>query len=95
MAKLKHLTTLENWYFVTTSLRKPLRLFERPSNANIFLDVLFARLNDGDFRVDEFVAMPDHVHFIVIPIRKHLSRIVGEIKRGTTRIVNSKDGIFQ
>lgn len=93
MAKLKHIESPYYWYFITTTLCKPLRLFEKTSNTEIVINTLHTRLQNGGFRLDEFVIMPDHIHLILIPMEKSLSRIMGEIKRGTARLINKAENI--
>jgi len=93
MAKLKHFEISENWYFITSTLLNQLRLFKRPECAEIALNVLQARLKDGRFRLDEFIIMPDHMHLIIIPMDVSISRVVGEIKRGISRLINMYENI--
>ena len=93
MPKLRHYSEVDSWYFITTTLRSPLKLFSNPANSDILLNVIANRLADQSFNLDEFVIMPDHFHAIIIPRTKQLADIIKEIKRGSARLINIREGI--
>jgi putative transposase len=65
-----HLSPLrpDQTYFVTSSTRQKLPLFQVEATAELFIDQLLQYRDAGKFLVHEFVVMPDHFHLLFTPL---------------------------
>ena len=57
----------ERIFFVTTVTAQRRPLFQDDHAVRLFLNTLFAYRDRNIFQLYEFVAMPDHVHLILLP----------------------------
>ena len=67
-------------YFITAATFQRSRLFHKEPMVGLFLDVLF-HYRDKNYRLHEFVLMPDHFHLLISPILS-LERSLQLIKGG-------------
>jgi REP-associated tyrosine transposase len=82
-------------FFVTTSTYNRRRLFQAPTNAELFIETLQHYRRAGHYKLHAFVVMPDHVHFILTPQVIALERAVGFIKGGFSHRLGSKTPVWQ
>jgi len=71
MIRLSQLYAATDWnvYFVTagTFARRP--LFQTERVAKLFFETIFHHRSAGNYRLHEFVVMPDHYHLLLTPAR--------------------------
>jgi len=71
MIRLSQLYAASAWniYFVTagTFARRP--LFQTDRVARLFFETIFHHRSAGNYRLHEFVVMPDHFHLLLTPAR--------------------------
>jgi putative transposase len=82
-------------FFVTTSTHDRRRLFQVDANARLFIETLQHYRRERKYKLHAFVAMPDHVHFILTPQEITLERAVGMIKGGFSHRLASKFPVWQ
>jgi putative transposase len=66
------ITESNRTFFATTRTSMSRRLFQSERNANLLVDVLRSCVAAKDFKLHDFVIMPDHVH-LLITVDEHLS----------------------
>jgi putative transposase len=54
-------------YVLTTVAYQRRRVFQRDTNAEVFIATLFRYRDAGTFQIHAFVVMPDHVHILLTP----------------------------
>ena len=54
-------------YALTAVTHQRRRLFQRATNAELFIATLFRYRDAGKFQLHAFVVMPDHVHILLTP----------------------------
>ena len=83
--KWKNYNHENSLYFVTTTIRDFVPLFEDENIVSIILDSwMFLRLNKG-LDLYAYVIMPEHVHFIAKSEQVKINTLVGDFKRFTSR----------
>jgi putative transposase len=88
-------TTAEGTFFITTITYNRRRLFQLPSNAELFLETLQHYRAEGAYKLHAFVIMPDHVHLLLTPNAKTISQTMNLIKGGLSRRIASKFPVWQ
>ncbi len=66
-----------------------MRLFQRTTNAELFISTLFRYRNGRRFLLHGFVVMPDHVHLLLSPSAT-LEQTVGLLKGGYSFAVRQR-----
>jgi putative transposase len=66
------ITESNRTFFATTRTSMSRRLFQSERNANLLIDVLRSCVATKEFKLHDFVIMPDHVH-LLITVDEHLS----------------------
>lgn len=70
-------------YFVTACAHMHQNLFQRKQTAELMVKTIFHYRDAGEFRVHEYVVMPDHIHLLIsVDDPATLSRAVQLIKGG-------------
>src|SRR5205085_2183005 len=69
-------------YFITANCYEKKSLLQSDRMASLFIEVLLAYRDQGNFLVHEFVAMPDHFHGLITPSGVTLERSMKLIKGG-------------
>jgi putative transposase len=88
--------TTAGTYFVTSATYNRRRLFQVPSNAEVFIDTLQHYRRAGHYKLRAFVVMPDHIHLLITPGETtSLERVIGLIKGGFSHRVGSKFPVWQ
>ena len=78
-------------YHVTSKINRDENIFEEKEFAEIFLEVVRLAKNIYDFDLRNFCVMPDHIHFLIKPIKNsNLSRIMQWIKSVFAKIFNKR-----
>lgn len=89
MARLRRLVPGGRIFFVTTNLQRGLPLFT-PAERDLLCDCLATIQKQRQFQLAGFVAMPDHLHLLVLPAAEDtISALVQELKYLTSRKVNA------
>jgi len=73
--------TTNSTYFITASVFSKKCLFQSPSAADLFVEVLYHYRGQDKYLLHEFVVMPDHFHLIITPAET-LERSLQLIKGG-------------
>ena len=82
-------------YFVTSRTYNHRRVFQKPANAELFLETLQHYRREGRYKLHAFVVMPDHIHLIITPQDLALERVMQLIKGGFSRSLPSNFPIWQ
>jgi len=70
-------------YFVTASAYMHQNLFQRHESANLLLDTIFRYRDAGEFLLQEFVVMPNHIHLLLSVDDDHaIGRAMQMVKGG-------------
>jgi len=85
---IKHIHIKEYPYFVTTTTGK-VDLFSNSKFADNLLSCIYYGRRNGWYLLLSFVIMPDHLHIIVVPLKKNISEIMKSIKGYSARFINS------
>jgi putative transposase len=88
-------TAATGTFFITTITYNRRRLFQVPANAELFLETLQHYRTQGAYELHAFVVMPDHVHLLLTPNAKTISKVMNLIKGGFSRHLASKFPIWQ
>ena len=54
-------------YAITILTHQRHRIFQRTANAELMIETLFRRRDQGRFLLHAFVVMPDHIHVLIAP----------------------------
>jgi putative transposase len=60
-----HIFSQKRTFFVTTKTSLGRHLLQSERNANLLIEVLRSGVAAREFRLDDFVIMPDHVHLLI------------------------------
>lgn len=82
-------------FFVTSGTYNRRRLFQIPTNAELFVATLQHYRAEGHYKLHAFVVMPDHIHLLLTPQVVTLERAVGLIKGGFSHRLASKLPVWQ
>jgi putative transposase len=82
-------------FFITTATYNRRRLFQVPTNAELFVATLQHYRAEGHYELHAFVVMPDHIHLLLTPQAIALERAVGLIKGGFSHRFASKLPVWQ
>jgi putative transposase len=82
-------------FFITSCTFNRLPFFQKPANAELFLETLQHYRRLGNYLLHDFVVMPDHVHLLLTPQRITLERTVQLVKGGFSHRVASKLPVWQ
>ena len=82
-------------FFITSGTYNRRRLFQIPTNAELFVATLQHYRAEGHYKLHAFVVMPDHVHLLLTPQAITLERAVGLIKGGFSHRLASKFPVWQ
>ncbi|MBI2683334.1 MAG: transposase [Acidobacteriales bacterium] len=66
-------------FFVTANIESKRRLLQSDRSAELFIEVLLAYRDAGEYLLHEFTVMPNHIHVLLTPVGK-VSRAVSLIK---------------
>jgi REP-associated tyrosine transposase len=70
-------------YFVTACAHMHRNLFQRRDTAELMVATIFRYRDAGEFRVHEYVVMPNHIHLLVTPSpNSSIARVMQLIKGG-------------
>ena len=72
----------ERTFFVTSSIAQKRRLLQSIRAAELFIDTLYDYRAKGNYRLHEFVVMPDHFHLLLTVTELSIERAVQLIKGG-------------
>ncbi len=75
------------FHYVTFVCTRRVRVLSDPDNCRILADVIEEIRRIQPFKLCCYVFMPDHVHFIVNPLRPELSRILNKVKGKSARMI--------
>ena len=87
--------TSHGTFFISTQTWNRRRLFQKPANAELFLDTLQRYRREGHYKLHAFVVMPDHIHLLLTPQDITLERAVMLIKGGFSHRLKSKLPVWQ
>ena len=87
-------TAIPGTYFITAATYNRHRLFQVPTNADLFLATLQHYRHEGHYKLHAFVVMPDHVHLLLTPTDT-LERAMQLIKGGFSHRLASKLPVWQ
>jgi putative transposase len=82
-------------FFVTSATYRRRRLFQVPSNADLFIETLQHYRKEGQYKLHAFAVMPDHFHLLLTPQEITLERAIGLIKGGFSHRFGSKFPVWQ
>jgi len=82
-------------FFITSGTYNRRRLFQIPTNAELFIKTLQHYRAEGHYKLHAFVVMPDHVHLLLTPQAITLERAVGLIKGSFSHRLGSKVLVWQ
>ena len=88
MSKLKHYEQPGYWYFITTTTFNGMPIFANRKNAQIIANVLYNLRKRKKLHILSWVIMPEHVHFITVPLEYSLAKIMQELKKSSSRLIN-------
>ena len=74
--------TGQGTYFITASTDGKRHILRSPAMAGLLVDVLLHYRNEGNYRLHEFVVMPNHFHLLITPEKISLERALQLIKGG-------------
>ena len=75
-------------YFITSSAYMHQNLFQRTETVKLLLSTIFRHRDNNEFRVHEYVIMPNHVHMLISLEDGHsVSRAVQLIKGGFSHAI--------
>jgi len=86
-------TATTGTFFITAITYKRRRLFQLPTNAELFIETLQHYRHKGLFKLHAFVVMPDHIHLLLTT--DDLSRSVRHIKGGFSHRLASHLPVWQ
>jgi putative transposase len=86
-------TATQGTFFLTTITYNRRRIFQLPTNADLFLETL--QHYRPHYLLHAFVLMPDHVHLILTPRDKTLSQVMNLIKGGFSHRFASSLPVWQ
>jgi len=69
-------------YFITASAYTHQNLFQRAETADLLVTALFGYRDKGEFRLHEFVIMPNHIHLLISTDETHVGRAMQMVKGG-------------
>jgi putative transposase len=72
-------------FFISTQTWNRYRLFQKPANAELFLETLQHYRHKGRYNLHAFVIMPDHIHLLLTSQGITLERAVQLIEGGFSR----------
>ncbi len=81
-------------YFVTSRTCNSRRLFQLPTNAELFLETLQHYRRNNEYKLHAFVVMPDHIHLLLTPSQT-LERAMSLIKGGFSHRLASRLPVWQ
>src|SRR5947209_19740843 len=68
-------------FFATSRTTAGIALLQRERNANLLIDVMRFYVAAGQFKMHDFVVMPDHIHILMtLPGTMSIEKAVGMIK---------------
>ncbi len=82
-------------FFVTSRTYNSRRIFQVPTNCNLFLETLQHYRREGNYLLHAFVVMPDHIHLLLTPQTITLERSMGLIKGGFSHRMASMLPVWQ
>jgi putative transposase len=82
-------------YIVTSITHERRRLFQVDRNAELFIETLQHCLREGHYKLNAFIVMPDHVHFLVTVEEATIEKVVGLIKGGFSHRLGSRLPVWQ
>ena len=82
-------------FLITSATYSRRRLFQVPTNADLFLETLQHYRNQGHFLLHDFVVMPEHVHLLITPQNASLEKVVGLIKGEFSHRLGLKFPVWQ
>jgi putative transposase len=100
MGRLMHRTGPGWTYFVTTKAWQNVAVFQVSEIAEAFVAKLFEHRDKGNYRLHEFVLMPNHLHLLLTPssttsLEKAMNLIKGGSSHEIHRVRSSKMQIWQ
>ncbi len=98
--KPKKISNLRRYYlpdrivFATTSTKNKVPVFQNAENAQILIDLLCALREENKLKLYAFVVMPNHLHFIFLPVPpENLSTVLHKLKRRSSREIHKRNKI--
>jgi REP element-mobilizing transposase RayT len=88
MPTLKHLHIKAYPYMTTTVTINRAPVFEESEAADVVLEAIFFGKRQQWYYLLSFVIMPDHMHLIIIPRDKDISKCMKSIKGFSARQIN-------
>jgi REP element-mobilizing transposase RayT len=88
MSRLKRLNLKYYPSFITTKTINNYPIFSNPGNAEIVISTLYFGRENNWFSLITFVVMPDHLHLIIVPVRKNISQAMHSIKSFSAQEIN-------
>lgn len=93
MPRLHRLVRAPGTYSVGSRTWNPRLIFAKEAPARLFIDCLFRYRDEGQYRLHEFSAMPDHFHLLITPAPNvTLERALQFIKGGSSHHVKKELG---
>ena len=80
---------------MTSTVAERRAIFRRDATAQLFFDTLKHYREGGQYKLYEYVIMPDHVHLLLTPQNTSLERVVQLIKGGFSRRLGSRFPVWQ
>ena len=89
MSRLRHIAIAGYPYMVTaiTAGRSP--VLAEPVHAQIVMDGVLHGRAMGWWKLMAFVVIPDHLHMMIVPDQKDISRCVKAVKGYSARLINA------
>jgi putative transposase len=88
-------TATHGTFFITAVCYNRRRLFQLPTNAELFLETLQHYRAAGNFKLHAFVLMPDHIHLLLTPQNQTISQAMQQLKGGFSHRLASKFPVWQ
>lgn len=90
----------ERTFFVTTRTSMSRRLFQSERNANLLIEVLRSCVLANEFKLHDFVIMPDHLHLLMtvrngVSIEKAMQLIKGRFSYRVKKEENQLGEVWQ
>ena len=96
MGRLAHRTSPGWTYFVTTKCWQSTAIFQVRENVDILITKLLEYRDKGNYRLHDFVLMPNHLHLILTPAEStSLEKALQLIKGGSSHAIHAARGTRQ
>jgi putative transposase len=88
MGTLKRLNLEYYPSFITTKTINNCPFFNNPKNTELIISALYFGRENSWFRLIAFAVMPDHLHVIIVPVKKNISQAMHGVKSFSSKEIN-------